>query len=83
MSGHDTIRLTQNEDGSFSEAEEFSFTMEDLWQTDDPPKDGWYIVTLGRVVGLAIWEAGKWWESPHDTTNEVKAWMPVPQPYRE
>ena len=61
---------------------EFTFTMEDLWQTEDPPRDGYYIVTLGNVIGIAIWEEGKWWITPHEQTDEVTAWMPVPKPWK-
>ena len=61
---------------------DLNFTMSDLWQTNDPPRDGYYIVTIGNVIGIAIWEGGKWWESPHETTEEVIAWMPVPKPAR-
>lgn len=87
--GKEVIFYYQDAEGKYREIPgpieetDFSFTMEDLWQQGDPPRDGWYIVTIGRVVGVCIWEAGKWWLSPHNETDEVTAWMPVPKPYRE
>lgn len=56
--------------------------MED-WKTGHPQKPGRYIVTLIEAVMECDWTGSKWHHpnKPDILFDEVKAWMPMPDPY--
>ena len=50
------------------------------WNTNDPPKDGWYRVTMDatpRYIGEAEWIRGGWAWAEAD----VLAWKPLSTPW--
>lgn len=47
------------------------------WRTGDPPDEGYYLVTDGDGEIDVAWSHGDRWDAPW-----IRAWMPLPEPYR-
>ena len=49
------------------------------WRTNDPPEDGWYLVT---VAGREDYDIEiDWWKDREWVGGDVLAWMPKPEPF--